>query len=855
MAPVSADGGQAVVAARPVRFVEGRPATTRRPQRASRACEMCRSRKTKCNQQLPCSHCEDYGLQCSYRSGSRRSATRYRRLHENESNTAAQWPKSLKANSDTNSAHSSSKVSETNYSTQSRAMLHTFRRSTSSEDTRPQLAHTISKPLAGDIHTGAEGQQLWNDGVGGVNAHTSGTEFYGGSSILAFLDRLFARTQKEARACPQHESDNVSIRETITRDAPDADNQHLNNERLSVVDLMYSTDYSVMRSSGLCEPSLGKSSPENSLSLDTSRISRSVTHGVSRSANRDVSDALDPSMNNSMCANSVSSSVNISSLEFGCFEVGRIFVDVYFTNKHYIHPFLNEDAFRSRCAKEIWKKSMHEQSRQAQRSRSTLLPLYYAVVALGAINAGTDATSSLMSYYRNICQNHDCIAVPAKSTLEWSNLYFNLAKQSLGDIFETSTLETCQALFLMTVFCQNALKPHSCYLYSGMAVRTAIAIGLSSESQGASLARKKEARRTWWCIYSHEVEMCCSSGRLDSLKDPSHYSTPHPSCQSSSNDRQLELEGPEVSIIPVMVELSRILKTASQDIYHASGECSIAEKSQIAFNLEQTLSDWKMSLPDHLNIDVVALNDAECTFKQKLVLRMRLYNARILLHRPFLVASSTSYNPSEFLRHIEICLEASRQTIQMIYDAFTHRIYLRTWWYCATYTLYASMIILHLILLEFPEVPAEELITDIKKSVEIFHTMKSVIVARRCEELTKEMLDVAQRYLQGRHQTRTTSLVDTSTYESDAANVFGDNSMESENQTWNDNGLMALLNLEGSGPERANALASIFDPTTLEGFAAGQSIHTHNTSSTDTLLDFPYWDLSSSGPEGGGSGL
>lgn len=37
-------------------------------------------------------------------------------------------------------------------------------------------------------------------------------------------------------------------------------------------------------------------------------------------------------------------------------------------------------------------------------------------------------------------------------------------------------------------------------MYSGMAVRTAIAIGLSNESENATLARKKEARRTWWYV-------------------------------------------------------------------------------------------------------------------------------------------------------------------------------------------------------------------------------------------------------------------------------------------------------------------------------------------------------------------
>ncbi|KAI4797141.1 hypothetical protein E4T44_12013, partial [Aureobasidium sp. EXF-8845] len=38
----------------------------------------------------------------------------------------------------------------------------------------------------------------------------------------------------------------------------------------------------------------------------------------------------------------------------------------------------------------------------------------------------------------------------------------------------------------------------------------------------------KAARRTWWCIYSHEIDMCCSAGRFDSLGKPRKYSIPLP---------------------------------------------------------------------------------------------------------------------------------------------------------------------------------------------------------------------------------------------------------------------------------------------------------------------------------------
>lgn len=48
------------------------------------------------------------------------------------------------------------------------------------------------------------------------------------------------------------------------------------------------------------------------------------------------------------------------------------------------------------------------------------------------------------------------------------------------------------------MFCQNALRPHSCFMYSGMAVRMAVAIGLASGMSALPADIRKEGKRTWW---------------------------------------------------------------------------------------------------------------------------------------------------------------------------------------------------------------------------------------------------------------------------------------------------------------------------------------------------------------------
>lgn len=63
------------------------------------------------------------------------------------------------------------------------------------------------------------------------------------------------------------------------------------------------------------------------------------------------------------------------------------------------------------------------------------------------------------------------------------------------------------------------------------------------------------------------------------------------------------------------------------------------------------------------------------------------------------------------------------------------------------------MILLHLILAGVPNIPEEELLGDIEKSLDIFESMRNIIVARRCAEMIREVLDVTREYLRRRPST------------------------------------------------------------------------------------------------------
>lgn len=159
------------------------------------------------------------------------------------------------------------------------------------------------------------------------------------------------------------------------------------------------------------------------------------------------------------------------------------------------------------------------------------------------------------------------------------------------------------------------------------------------------------------------------------------------------------------------------------------------------------------------------------------------------------------------------------------------------------------MIILHLILHDFPRVPAGELVEDVEKSLEIFSAMESVIVARRCSELTREMLSVAKRYIHGRGQHKQGEPT------ADRFGAVPDKLMSSprdppaigtnvgdipiEPILWNSDFLSAFLSQDNPNPVREDTLANLLDPSILEDFAAGGTATDYAQTVTSTSTRDP----------------
>lgn len=355
-----------------------------------------------------------------------------------------------------------------------------------SSDRQPTLpleadASAVSEPAASII---AESQSFHVENtepsegmpsaLGHVNKHTGGSEFYGPTGSFYFLSQV----RHHAKSGPQSES--------LQRQSIGSDTE------ASVINLLHSSDYSLADAQATRLGNLGESTR------------------LPTQSEQSVSD---------------SSAFNLASYNYGQFahiemEIQQECIRLYFANLHCVHPVLDHMGFLARCEREVWlNKAPHiptlVSNQDLQKTR--FLALFNVVLANGAITAGE---TSLLTWDRTInflerqSGGHAFRNRSPYTPIRVARLYFEKAKEFLGDIFETSSIETTQALFLMvcqgfcthlvsrmadhfvcqSVFCQNALKPHSCYMYSGMALRTALAIGVPTTSHSSS----SQESRLWW---------------------------------------------------------------------------------------------------------------------------------------------------------------------------------------------------------------------------------------------------------------------------------------------------------------------------------------------------------------------
>jgi hypothetical protein len=206
-------------------------------------------------------------------------------------------------------------------------------------------------------------------------------------------------------------------------------------------------------------------------------------------------------------------------------------------------------------------------------------------------------------------------------------------------------------------------------------------------------------------------------------------------------------------MINVMVSFAEIAREVSSRIYIRRR--TLPEKAAAALELDTKLVQWRENLPGYLHKDRNSLRQPEFVNKQsfqsikfantpflEIVLELRFYHLRLLIHQPFLAAAEELETYPE---HVNTCVAAASSTIHHLHETFLHRHYFRSWWYNSTYTLFASMILLYYILKNPLKDNVQSACADVELSIEVFTAMGHHRVAKRCLELVSEVFELAKK--------------------------------------------------------------------------------------------------------------
>ncbi|KIW42799.1 hypothetical protein, variant [Exophiala oligosperma] len=414
------------------------------------------------------------------------------------------------------------------------------------------------------------------------------------------------------------------------------------------------------------------------------------------------------------------------------FRVARRFLDSYFSNIHHIQPIFDEESFLSRC-EDLWFNTPEKQP-------LSFVALYYVTLSLGSLVMTLETPE-----------------IAGADRFTWSRRLFDTALAIVTRLGAATDIEMVQCYYMMSKIYQHELNPHVAYLYSGQAARTSLAIGINRRPVGTDVTDPRSsmmASKTWWAVYCLDIQTSFALGRPDSL-GPDEYHTQDLPTKASDMTRSIP---DNLDIVPCMVELSRIMRKVALALYTVP--CEMGEKFRRAQTLDATLCSWLEQIPSYLRIDQDVFPSqslkphafTNCTKKQSVVLQLRYLNLHMMIHAAFMTQedgdADTSSGFATSVRQCQRkCLDAAESTIDLIYKTFLGDSFFQTWWYNATYTLFAVSILLAAVFqqLATSRHALDSLFAHIDRSILILQAMDECQVARTATAIIKRCLARAKK--------------------------------------------------------------------------------------------------------------
>ena len=278
--------------------------------------------------------------------------------------------------------------------------------------------------------------------------------------------------------------------------------------------------------------------------------------------------------------------------------------------------------------------------------------------------------------------------------------YFVDALNLLPDPHEEGSILFVETLALVGYFFQNMNRPSVSSMYTGMALRMAISLGLHQElsslgpscqpfqtpleandiySAGATIlddASREHRRRVWWSVYSLDRILSIKSGNPITIQDE-EIGVQLPSQLPG------EIDCWSVTVFRHYTQLSRVLGEIHAAIYRKSSQRKSGKRlMQSVQGIIMTLSRWNRELPDELRFDPAKLSisrESVSTFShyyQCINMTVRPLLSHIVQRRLERMRSSAHTEGKErdwkvdlslsTIKVIEVCIDGAQDVISMM---------------------------------------------------------------------------------------------------------------------------------------------------------------------------------------------
>ncbi|MCJ1479485.1 hypothetical protein MMC13_008171 [Lambiella insularis] len=361
------------------------------------------------------------------------------------------------------------------------------------------------------------------------------------------------------------------------------------------------------------------------------------------------------------------------------------------------------------------------------------LPLVYAVMAVGSLFGKTEKSKLELEGY--------------ESATDQGFKYFRASRQ-LMDIADCRDLPSLQAIIFLTMFLQSAARLGTCYTYIGVALNSAIRMGLHRSFTTAFNPIELETRkRVFWQIRKMDFYVAALLGLPLMLSE-----------DDIDQDEPLEIDDEYITIDEVLpmppgqislfaatnahTKLTVILQKVVKYIYPLKGSGRGPEQSSTAYvvshakirEIEHDLQLWMEKLP--MDLRPSGSETPELARVQQL-LRLAYAHVQMILYRPFLHYVTQSYHTGKVDKRsyacAAACVSVSRNIVHITAEMKRRGLLIGAYWF-TMYTTFFAILALAFFVLENPNSnTTHDILRDALEGKEILASLaKRSMAADRC---------------------------------------------------------------------------------------------------------------------------